>query len=257
MTVRLDITVGVATVTLDRPERRNALDGSMKARLLDAFESFVDDAAVRVVVLTGAGGAFCAGSDIGTMQEWTIPAGRRRLKSAQRIVRAIADLEKPVIAAVDGPAVGVGWSLALACDLVFATRAARFGQVFGKVGLAPDGGSAFLLSQLVGPMRAKELVMTARIIDCDEARQLGLVLELAENREALDARVGALAQQLASSAGLALGMTKRLFAAAAGSDLDAFLEFESHVQNQLAHTRDHREGVAAFLEKRAARFEGH
>jgi len=256
MTVRVEISEGIATVTLDRPERKNALDADMKARLLAAFESFVDDDAVRVVVLTGAGGAFCAGSDIGTMQEWTIPAGRRRLKTAQRIIRTIADLEKPVIAAVEGPAVGVGWSLALACDLVFATRTARFGQVFARVGLAPDGGSVFLLSRIVGLMRAKELAMTARIIDGEEAARLGLVLELAEDRAALDARVATLARQLADSAGLAIGMTKRMFAAAAATDLDGFLEFESHVQNQLAQTQDHREGVAAFLGKRAAVFKG-
>ena len=242
MTIRIETADGIATVTLDRPERRNALDADMKARL--------------VVVLTGAAGAFCAGSDIGTMQEWTIPAGRRRLKLAQRIVRAIADLEKPVIAAVDGPAVGVGWSLALACDLVLATRAARFGQVFGKVGLAPDGGSVFLLSRIVGLIRAKELTMTGRIVDGEEAARLGLVIEVAADRDALDARVAALARQLAGSAALALGMTKRMFAAAAATDFDGFLEFESHVQNQLAQTRDHREGVAAFLEKRTAVFEG-
>src|SRR5690606_8931683 len=168
----------------------------------------------------------------------------------------IADLEKPVIAAVEGPAVGGGWSLALACDLVFATRTARFGQVFARVGLAPDGGSVFLLSRIVRLMRAKELAMTARIIDGAEAARLGLVLEVAEDRAALDARVATLARQLADSAGLAIGMTKRMFAAAAATDLDGFLEFESHVQNQLAQTQDHREGVAAFLGKRAAVFKG-
>ena len=256
MTVRTRVEQGVATVLLDRPERRNALTEEMKIGLLEAFEGFVGDDSVRAVVLTGAPGAFCAGSDVGTMQAWTIHGGRRRLKFAQRIIRAIADLEKPVIAAVDGPAVGVGWSLALACDFILATPAARFCQSFSKIGLAPDGGSVLLLERMVGLLRAKELTLTARTIDGAEAMRLGLLTELVADRAGLEARTAELSASLAGSAGLAMGMTKRMFAAAAGSDLERFLEFESHVQNELAQTQDHREGVAAFLERRPASFGG-
>lgn len=256
LTVSIHISNGIATVTLDRPERMNALNDEMKATLLAAFQDFATNEAVRVVILRGTGKAFCAGSDVTTMSEMSILSGRRRLKFGQGIIRAIADLEKPVIAAVGGAAVGVGWSLALASDFILATPSARFGQVFKKVGLAPDGGSVFLLTQYVGVLRAKELVMSARMVNGDEAFRLGLVTELVADDEKLMDRAGAIARDLADSAGLALGMTKRLFVAAAGSDLDRFLELESHVQNQLAQTRDHREGVQAFLGKRVPVFEG-
>jgi len=252
----MNVGEGVATITMDRPERLNALNAEMKDQLLTFFQQCARDEAVRAVVLRGTDKAFCAGADIQTMSEPSISAGRQRLHAAHAIVRAICHLEKPVIAAVAGAAVGIGWSLALACDIILATPAARFGQVFKKVGLAPDGGSVFLLSQYVGVLRAKELTMTARIVSGEEAMRLGLVTELVAVEDIHD-RAQSLAREMAASAGLALGMTKRLFLAASGSDLDRFLEFESHVQNQLIQTRDHAEGVQAFLHKRTPVFKNH
>jgi 2-(1,2-epoxy-1,2-dihydrophenyl)acetyl-CoA isomerase len=240
---------------IDRPERLNALNDAMKHQLADAFRGFAGDDSVRVVVIRGADRAFCSGADVSTMAGAGVPAGRNRLNLAHSIIRGIAHLEKPVIAAVRGHAVGIGWSIALACDYILATPEAKFGQVFKKVGLAPDGGSVFLLSQYVGVLRAKELVMSARIVSGDEAFRLGLVTELVADDQ-LGARVSALAADLAGSAGLALAMTKRLFIGAAGVGLDAFLELESHVQNQLLQTQDHQEGVSAFLDKRTPRFQG-
>lgn len=254
MTVHMSVKDGVATITIDRPERLNALSAEMKDQLQAALTQCTHEDAVRVVLLRGTEKAFCSGADVGTMTEPSVPSGRQRLRAAHAIVRLICQLEKPVIAVVSGPAVGIGWSLALASDFILATPTARFGQVFKKIGLAPDGGSVFLLSQYVGVLRAKELTMTGRIVSGEEAMRLGLVTELVAENEIL-ARADALARELASSAGLALGMTKRLFMAASGSDLERFLEFESHVQNQLIQTRDHAEGVRAFLGKRTPKFQ--
>ena len=255
MTVSIDIEAGIARVVLDNPGRLNALTAAMKDRLTEAFERFADDDAVRAVVLTGAGKAFCSGADVGSLGESDIRSGRRRLQGAHRLIRAMAHLEKPIVAAVRGAAVGIGWSLALASDVILASPTAKFGQVFKKIGLAPDGGAVFLLIQHVGLLRAKELVLSGRIVSGEEALRLGLLTELVDD-DALDQRAMAIAAELAASAGLALGMAKRLFIGAAGVGLDAFLELESHVQNQLLATRDHREGVSAFLGKRAPKFEG-
>ena len=255
MTVRFGIENGVATITLDRPERLNALSAEMKDQLLDNLRVCAEDDAVRVVVLRGTDKAFCSGADVSTMTEPSIPWGRHRLHVVHQIVKAIAHLEKPVIAAVGGVATGVGWSLVLASDFVLTTPGALFGQVFRNIGLAPDGGSVYLLTQYVGVLRAKELTMSARLIKGDEAFRLGLATELVDAGQ-LHERAEALARELAQTASLALGMTKRLFLAAGGCDLDQFLEFESHVQNQLIQTRDHAEGVRAFLEKRKPSFSG-
>ena len=244
MTVHFALEAGVATITLDRPERLNALSSEMKDMLLERLQFCARDEAVRVVVLRGTDKAFCSGADVTSMSEPTIPDGRQRLHAAHRIIKAIVHMEKPVIAAVAGVATGIGWSLALAADFILAAPTARFGQVFRKIGLAPDGGSVYLLTQYVGVLRAKELTMTAR-----------LVTELVDG-SALHQRADALARELADAAGLAMGMTKRLFLATGGSDLDRFLEFESHVQNQLIQTQDHAEGVRAFLGKRKPMFKG-
>lgn len=255
MSIRHAIEGGIGRVTIDRPERMNALTLEMRETLLQVLQAFARDPAVRCVVLEGNERAFCAGSDVGTFGGFTITGGRRRMKHAQEILRAIAHMEKPVIAVVGGAAVGVGWSLVLACDYILVSPSARFGQVFRKLGLAPDGGAVFLLSQYVGVLRAKELALTGRMLSGLEAMDLGLATELVPDAD-LRERANALAADFAAGPTAAFGATKRLFIGAAGSDLDRFLELESHVQNQLVHTRDHEEGVAAFREKRDARFGG-
>ncbi len=255
MTVSMTIEAGVATLTIDQPERLNALSQPMKETLLASLQQCGRDDAVRAVVLRGTDKAFCSGADVGSMSEPSIPGGRQRLLLAHAIIKAIMHLEKPVIAAVGGVAVGIGWSLALASDFILASPAAKFGQVFKKIGLAPDGASVYLLTQYVGVLRAKELALTARLVGGEEADRLGLVTELVAH-DSLHARADALARELAASAPLAMGMTKRLFLATGGCDLDQFLEVESHVQNQLIQTRDHAEGVDAFLTKRKPSFEG-
>ncbi len=255
MTVRLDINGGVATITMDRPERLNALSNEMKVQLLEHLQRCTVDDSIRAVVMRGTGKAFCSGADVSGMSGSGVPAGRLRLRVAHQIVKAIVHLEKPVIAAVGGDATGIGWSLALASDFILASPAARFGQVFKKIGLAPDGGSVYLLTQYVGVLRAKELTMSARLVSGEEASRLGLVTELVDD-DKLYERAEELARELAGSASLALAMTKRLFLATGSCDLDQFLEFESHVQNQLLQTQDHAEGIGAFLEKRRPVFKG-
>ena len=154
MSVRLERLGAIARITLERPEALNALNGEMKDRIGDLALELQRDAEVRCVVLCGQGRAFCAGSDIGTMTGFDVRAGRARLQQAHRLILGIANLDKPVIAAVRGAAVGVGFSLALASDLIVASQTARFGLVFKKVGLAPDGGMAYFLTQAIGARRA-------------------------------------------------------------------------------------------------------
>jgi len=210
---------------------------------------------VRCVVLCGEGRAFCSGSDIGTMTGFDVRAARARLQQAHRFILGFANLDKPVIAAVRGATVGVGFSLALSSDLLIASDTARFGLVFKKIGLAPDGGAAYFLSHAIGARRAKELMLSARLFDAAEAKALGLVTEVVEDAR-LEDRAMALAAELASSATFALAMGKRLFHAAAKPSLEDFLELESHVQTEVLQTQDHQEGVAAYREKRKPVFQG-
>lgn len=255
MPIRVETQAGVAKVIIDNPAQMNALTNEMKDQLLAAFQGFATDDAVRAVVLTGAGKAFCAGSDVTSMAQSDIRSGRRRIHVAHTLLRAMVHLEKPIISAVRGPAMGVGWGLAMASDYIIASPKARFGQIFKKIGLAPDGGAVFMLTQYIGVLRAKELVLSARIISGEEAMRLNLLTELVEDDQ-LDQRAMEIAAEWASSASLALGMAKRMFLGAAGVNFDTFLELESHIQNQLLVTHDHKEGVAAFLAKRPPKFEG-
>jgi len=256
MTVKLDIVGGVARVILARPERMNAFSGEMKDELIGIARQLQLDNRIRAVLLCAEGRAFCAGGDIDTMGAADVVGARARIQHAHRVILGLATLDKPVIAAVRGPALGVGFSLALSSDLLIASTTARFGVVFKKVGLAPDGGLAYFLSQSIGARRAKELMLSARLFGAEEALALGLVAEVVED-DALDARAMVVAEELAGSATFALAMGKRLFHAAGAGSLEDFLEFETHAQTQAAQTRDHREGVAAFREKRAPVFHGH
>lgn len=256
MTVRLERLRGIARIVLDRPERLNALTGEMEDRITQYCHEIALDRSVRVVVLSGEGRAFCSGADVGRMTRYDLLEGRARIQRAHQLILGLARLEKPVIAAVRGATVGIGWSLALSCDLIIAAESARFGQVFKKVGLAPDGGACYFLTQYVGVLRAKELMMSARLIDAAEARQLGLVTEVVSD-DRLDARAMEWAEELAASATFALGMGKRLYAGAFRPTLEEFLELETHVQNQVLRTDDHQEGAAAFIEKRKPVFKGY
>ena len=256
MTVRIEREGALALVTLARPERLNALTPEMMEQLAEATVALQKDGAVRAVLLRGEGRAFCAGADVGTMKGLDVLSGRQRIQRAHRVIAGLANLDKPVIAAVRGATVGVGWSLALACDLILASDTASFSLVFKKIGLAPDGAAAYFLTQYIGVLRARELMMTARMVPAAEAHQLGMVNEVLADA-ALDERALALSRELAESATFALAMGKRLFRGAMQPGLEAFLDLEAHVQNVVLQSADRQEGVAAFLEKRKPRFVGH
>jgi 2-(1,2-epoxy-1,2-dihydrophenyl)acetyl-CoA isomerase len=248
----------VATITMNRPEARNALDLTMRQELLVALDEVERDAGVRVVVLTGAGGHFCAGGDVKVMREGksTPATARERVDMLNRFIVRFTAFPRPTIAMVDGFAVGAGCNLALCCDLVVASDRARFGEVFAKIGLVPDGGGTYLLSRAVGLARAKELIFTADIIDAAEAHRLGIVNRIVPAAE-LASATRALAEKIAAGPPLALRMAKDLVnRAAASSDLETALNLEALSQSIAITSDDHREGVAAFFEKRAPRFNG-
>lgn len=255
MNVRYEIREGVAVVTLDRPERMNALTVDMREALGTHFESAGRDPAVRAVLLQATGKAFCASGDVSRMGDFTPESGRSLLKLAQRMVRNLANVEKPVVSAVRGAVAGIGWSMALACDMIVASDTARFSQVFRNVGLVPDGGAVWFLTQHLGALRAKELVYTGRRIDAQEALHLGLVTRVVPDDE-LDAAAWELARELAQGPTFALGVAKKMFKLMHQPDLETLLDAEAWAQGLALLTDDHKEGVRAFFEKRKPSFEG-
>jgi 2-(1,2-epoxy-1,2-dihydrophenyl)acetyl-CoA isomerase len=258
MSVDLTIEGAIAKVVLNRPDKLNALTVDMRESLCDHFERLRYDDTVRVVIVTGAGRGFCSGADVDRMagQRHDLRADRERLQQGgHTFIRALHAIEKPTIAAVRGPAVGIGWSIALACDLVVASKAARFSQIFRRIGLAPDGGAIWFLTRRIGMVKAKELVFSARFVEAEEALALGLVNYVVEDDELLG-KTQELAAELAEAPTFALGLAKKLFHAAVGPSLEDYLEIESFVQPQLHMTADNAEGVAAFREKRKPKFIG-
>ncbi len=254
--VLVDRTDGIATLTLNRPEARNALDIAMREELVGAFDEIERDATARVVILTGAGGHFCAGGDVKSMQrKHTAIEGRERVELLNRFVLRLFNFPKPVIAMVDGFAVGAGCNIALGCDMIVASDRARFGEVFLKIGLVPDGGGTWLLPRLVGLAKAKELVLTAEIIDAAEALRIGLVNRVVPAAE-LESVTRGLAAKIAAGPPIAATLAKALLNRAATVDLAAALEGEAFGQSNAITSEDHAEGVRAFLEKRAPRFQG-
>ncbi|OLC18073.1 MAG: hypothetical protein AUH29_00095 [Candidatus Rokubacteria bacterium 13_1_40CM_69_27] len=247
----------IATITLNRPDARNALDVAMRRELVTALDEIEADPEARVVVLTGAGGHFCAGGDVKLMRDrrHTAAEGRARVALLNRLVLRLVDFPRPTIAMVDGFAVGAGCNLALCCDLVVASDRARFGEVFGKIGLVPDGGGTWLLPRLVGLARAKELIFTAEVIDAAEAHRLGLVNRIVPAAE-LDATTRALAERIAAGPPLALRLAKHLVNRATASDLPSALDLEAFSQAIAITSEDHQEGLGAFFDKRPPRFTG-
>ena len=246
---------GVALVTFSGEEKLNSFDRATWEQLREVIERFRDDASTDVLVLTGAGRAFVAGADIGEY----VDATPGRFVSFQRLVREVTDLlvvcPKPVIAAVNGYALGGGFELVLACDLAVASAAARFGLPEAKIGLLPGGGGTQRLPRLVGARVAKELLMTGRMIDAQEALRLGLVNRVVEPDELLPASF-ALAQEIRAVAPLAVRMAKRLVDDGLDLALPEALDLENAEQPKLFETRDGKEGTAAFREKREPRFTG-
>jgi 2-(1,2-epoxy-1,2-dihydrophenyl)acetyl-CoA isomerase len=248
---------GVRTITLNRPDDLNALDARMKSELSNALKDAAKDRAVRCLVITGAGRAFCSGQDLkeatGRKDGFDFTGALR--KQYNPLIMAMASLEIPTIASVNGVAAGAGWSLALACDLRIASTKAKFVSAFSKIGLVPDSGMTWTLPRLVGTARALEIAWMGEPIAADAALHLGLVNRLAEP-EQLEKATQEWAATLAKSATKGLGLTKRAILSGLGRDLESQLEYEAQLQGALGQTKDYAEGVKAFLEKRSPEFIG-
>lgn len=255
MSVRYEVIDSVGIVTMDRPEKLNALTVAMREALGTAFETAARDPGVRAVLLQASGKAFCASGDVSKMGNFTASSGRELLKLAHRMVRNLANIEKPVVAATRGAVAGIGWSMALACDAVIASDTARFTQVFRHVGLVPDGGAIYFLTQHLGLLRAKELVYSGRRIDAQEALSLGLVNRVVADGE-LDQVALDYARELAKGPTFALGVAKKMFKMMYQPDLETLLDAEAWAQGLALMTDDHKEGVQAFFDKRNAEFKG-
>lgn len=253
------VTDRVATLTLNRPDRLNALSSSIIDGLLEALPRLAADPEIAVVVLTGAGRGFCAGGDVKSMADSSSQLGVadavQRLRGRMEVSRLLHEIPKPTIAMVNGPAAGAGLAMALACDLRIASESARFITAFAKVGFSGDFGGSYFLSELVGTGKARELYYTGDPLDAGQALALGMVNTVVPDFELLDATM-ALARRLAGGPSIALGLMKQNFNAAENGTLSELLDLEALHQIQTARTEDHLEAARAFVEKRAPVFKG-
>lgn len=259
-TIQVNIVDHVMTLTVNRPDVLNAFNDVFSNEMSDALKSAERDNDVRVLILTGAGRAFSSGQDLEDLKKKYVPGhvpelGEDLRRRYDPIIKRIRNMEKPVIAAVNGVAAGAGCSLALACDLRIASEHASFIEVFVNVGLVPDSASTWTLPRLVGMGRAMEMCLTGRKVKADEALQIGLVNSVVAADE-LEAAAMKIATHLASLPGRALALTKRLLNESLDRPLDAQLEAEAFAQDTAGRTRDHFEGVTAFIEKRTPQFIG-
>jgi 2-(1,2-epoxy-1,2-dihydrophenyl)acetyl-CoA isomerase len=256
-TILYDTADGVATIILNRPDMRNAFNDQMAEELQAALKSAERDAAVRSLVLTGAGAGFCAGQDLAAIRARGDDVSfRAHLQHTfHPIVAKLASIEKPVIAAVNGAAAGAGFGIAIACDFRYASETAKFRMAFIGIALAPDSGTSFFLPRLIGLGRALELAYTNDLIDAPTALSLGLVNKVLPPDQLLPVTLD-LARKLAQAPTKSLGLTKRAMSRALTATLDEALDYEAHLQEVAGRSADHKEGVAAFLEKRVPHFRG-
>ena len=254
--LRVEIDGPVATITLDRPDALNALTVALKQDLLAAFAAVAADDAVRAVVLTGAGRAFCAGQDLRErLEPDAAPLADEIRLRYNPLIRAMRGLPKPIVGAINGIAAGAGASLAFACDIRIAAEDATFLLAFGRVGLIPDSGATWLLPRLVGGAKAAELALMPEPLSARDAERFGLVARVVPGDTVL-AEARALAARLAAGAPRALALTKAALDASWDASLDGQLEAEAVLQGIAGSTADHAEGIAAFLERRPPRFTG-
>lgn len=257
--VLLDKKDHVATITLNRPDQMNAFSGMMRQEIAEVVDVVCKDAEVRVIVITGAGKAFCVGGDVKEFSSGSskaledTPPNERPAMS--KIVLALNSVEKPVIAAVNGAAVGGGVNLALACDIRIASEKARFGQVFVRRGLHTDWGGIYLLPRLVGYAKAAELIFSGEIIDAREALKIGLANKVVPHGELLEATYE-LAGRIATNAPIPIAFAKRGLQNFYKWDLAAALDYEAYVLGITMRSEDAKEGFKAFLEKREPEFKG-
>jgi 2-(1,2-epoxy-1,2-dihydrophenyl)acetyl-CoA isomerase len=250
---------GITTITLNRPEKLNALAGHMRRDLAEALEAAGSDRNVHVVVITGGGRAFCSGGDVAAMadliERQDADEFSRLLGSARRVVTAIRHMTKPVIASINGPAFGAGFNLALACDLRIASSNASFSQSFAKVGLHPDWGGTYFLPRLVTPNKACEMFFLGDSISAEEAQRLGLLNFVVAPSE-LETETRKLAERLREAPAIAIAAAKQAVYMSHTAELEEMLRYETEAQMRCFDSDDGAEGVRAFLEKRPAKFTG-
>jgi len=257
--VLISVEAGVQTITLNRPDKLNAFNPEMHQQLRRGLEQALDDPAIRVLLLTGAGRAFSSGQDLA---ERDVAPGAAPIDLSVSIgshynplVRRLRELPKPVVCAVNGVAAGAGANIALACDLVLAARSASFVQAFARIGLVPDSGGTYFLPRLVGMARATGLALLGESLSAEDAERWGMIWKVVDD-ERLMPEATALARTLASGPTRGYGLVKRAMYASAGNSLDAQLDLERDLQREAGFSEDYREGVAAFLQKRAPQFKG-
>jgi 2-(1,2-epoxy-1,2-dihydrophenyl)acetyl-CoA isomerase len=247
---------GLATLTLNAPDKLNAVSRKMIAEIKQAWEEIGADGSVRAVLLTGNGRGFCAGADLSDPDRKNdADSGSALDKFFNPVIRTMRTLPKPIVAAVNGVAAGVGMSFALASDIAIAAKSASFLQAFARIGLLPDGGSTWFLPRLVGEQRARALAMLAPQISAEQAKQWGLIWDVVEDTQLMPT-ASELAQRLANGPTQSLARIKDAMNRAAQNNLSQQLDIERDFQRELGRTEDFREGVTAFLAKRKAEFKG-
>ena len=258
-TILFETSEGIARLTLNRPERLNSFNSVMHSEVRDALTAMQREHSARVLIVTGAGRGFCAGQDLGdrVVAPGGAPPdlGRSIEEGYKPLILALRRLPLPIIAAVNGVAAGAGANIALACDLVIAARSATFIQAFSKIGLVPDSGGTWLLPRLVGHARAMGLALLGEKLPAEQAAQWGLIWRCVEDGQ-LATEVDTLARQLASAPTRGLARTKQAMLEGWGRTLEQQLDVERDYQQELGHSADYAEGVAAFMEKRVPRFTG-
>jgi 2-(1,2-epoxy-1,2-dihydrophenyl)acetyl-CoA isomerase len=247
---------GIALIRMNHPKKMNALGAELRKDLLACLEALDRDEGVRVLVLTGSGKSFCAGGDIQELKDKrTVSQARAYVRQVSRIISAIRNLEKPVIGAVNGAAVGAGFSLAMACDLIVASEKAFFSMAFVKIGLVPDLGTTYFAPRLFGSPKAKEMAFLGQTLSAQDLYNLGFINALVDP-EALEPKALDLARQIAAGPPLALGLTKKMMNQSWDLNLETALEVEAQSQAACMQSEDFHEGVGAFYEKRPPRFQG-
>ena len=255
-TIKLAKDQGLATLTLNAPDKLNAVSRRMIAEIKQAWEEIGGDGGVRAVLLTGTGRGFCAGADLSDPDRKNdADSGSALDKFFNPVIRTMRTLPKPIVAAVNGVAAGVGMSFAMAADITIAAKSASFLQAFARIGLLPDGGSTWFLPRLVGEQRARALAMLAPQIPAEQAKQWGLIWDVVDDAELMP-KATELARRLANGPTQSLARIKSAMNQASQNDLGRQLDLERDFQRELGRTEDFREGVAAFLAKRKAEFKG-
>jgi 2-(1,2-epoxy-1,2-dihydrophenyl)acetyl-CoA isomerase len=253
--IRLEKRGAVAVMTFDRPEQLNAMTPDMRREMERIVIDVRDDAGVRALLITGNGRAFCSGGDISTFAKSDAATMRDRLRQQHRVTLGLYGLEKPVVAAVNGPAYGVGFNIALLADVILASENAKFCQAYSKVGMIPDGGGLYLLARIVGVQRAKEMILLADVIDAVQAQALGIVRAVYAPDELMSAAT-ALAERLAAGPTRAYGLDKALLARGLAMTMEEFLELEASAEAVVMQTQDHALAVEAFRNKTTPQFKG-